>query len=72
MTQPGYTHIEIPNSSLALFNQIKAEEAGRRGIGRMKSEDFFLFMCYLYMQVRNDDIVMFKAKENAEKQRIKL
>lgn len=68
MTQPGYTHIEIPNSSLALFNRIKAEEAGRRDIGRMRSEDFFLFICYLYLQVRNDDIVLLKAKENSEKQ----
>lgn len=68
MTQKGYTHIEIPNSSLALFNQIKAEEAGRRGMSRMRSEDFFIFLLYLYMQVKNDDIVLLKAKENAEKQ----
>lgn len=69
MTQLGYTHIEIPNSSLALFNRIKAEEAGRRGMSRMRSEDFFMFLCYLYLQVRNDDIVMLKAKENLEKQK---
>lgn len=68
MTQKGYTHIEIPNSSLALFNQIKSEEAGRRDMNRMRTEDFFVFLLYLYLQVKNDDIVLLKAKENAEKQ----
>lgn len=68
MTQKGYTHIEIPNSSLALFNQIKSEEAGRRDMNRMRSEDFFIFLLYLYMQVRNDNIVLLHAKEKAEKQ----
>lgn len=68
MTQKGYTHIEIPNSSLALFNRVKSEEAGRRNLNRMNSEDFFVFLLYLYLQVRKDDIVLFKAKENAEKQ----
>ncbi len=69
MTQKGYTHIEIPNSSLALFNRIKSEEAGRRDLSRMRSEDFFIFLLYLYLQVRNDDIVLLHAKEKAEKQR---
>jgi len=68
MTQKGYTHIEIPNSSLALFNRLKSEEAGRRDMSRMRSEDFFVFLLYLYMQVRNDEIVLFHAKEKAEKQ----
>lgn len=67
MTQKGYTHIEIPDSSLALFNQLKAGEAGRRGMNRMRTEDFFIFLMYLYMQVKNDDIVLLHAKEKAEK-----
>lgn len=67
MTRPGYTHIEIPNSSLARFNQLKAEEAGRRKQGRMNSEDFFNFLCFLYRQVREDDVVMMLAREKAEK-----
>lgn len=67
MTQKGYTHIEIPDSSLALFNQLKAAEAGRRGMNRMRTEDYFIFLLYLYMQVRNDDIVLLHAKEKAEK-----
>ena len=65
MTQPGYTHIEIPNGSLALFNRLKAEEAGKRNKSRIKHEDFFILLCYLYMQVSEDDIVMMLARVKA-------
>ncbi len=61
------TNLRISKKSLALFNQLEGEEAGRRGIGGMRHEDFMRFLLYLYIQVRGDDVVLTHSKEKAKK-----
>lgn len=61
------TNLQISKRSLALFNQLEAEEAGKRGMGGMKHDDFIMFLLYLYMQVKGDDIVLTFAREKAKK-----
>ncbi|MDO9096580.1 MAG: hypothetical protein Q7U60_00440 [Candidatus Methanoperedens sp.] len=61
------TNLQISKRSLALFNQLEAEEAGKRGMGGMKHDDFMMFLLYLYMQVKGDDMVLTFAREKAKK-----
>jgi len=59
------TNLRITKKNLALFNQLEGEEAGRRGIGGMKHDDFMRFLLFLYKQVKGDDVVLALAKEKA-------
>lgn len=61
------TTLQIHKKSLALFNQLEGEEAGKRGMGGMKHDDFMMFLLYLYMRVRGDDMVLNFAREKAKK-----
>lgn len=61
------TTLQIDKKSLALFSQLEAEEAGKRDMGGMKHDDFMMFLLYLYMQVKGDDIVLKLAREKAKK-----
>ena len=60
------TNLRITKRSLAFFSQLEAEESGRRGIGGMKHEDFIRFLLFVYIQVKNDDVVLTLAKEKAK------
>jgi hypothetical protein len=61
------TTVDIKKSTLALISQLEAEEAGKRGIGGMRHDDFILFLLHLYMHVRGDDVVLAYAREDARK-----
>lgn len=60
--------LQVSKRNLALFNQLEGEEAGKRGMGGMKHDDFFRFLLFLYMQVRQDDRVLMFAREKANKE----
>lgn len=66
-TERSPTNLRITKKSLALFNQLEGEEAGRRGIGGMKHDDFMRFLLFLYKQVQGDDVVLGLAREKAQK-----
>jgi hypothetical protein len=61
------TTIFINKSTLALFSQLEAEEAGKRGMGGMVHDDFMVFLLHLYMHLRGDDIVLIYTREEAKK-----
>ncbi|MDD3813245.1 MAG: hypothetical protein PHZ02_01255 [Desulfocapsaceae bacterium] len=63
------TKLEISKKNLALFSQLEAEEAGRRGMGGMKHDDFMKFLLCVYSRVKGDDIVLNFAREQAEKEK---
>lgn len=67
MAESDRTKLEISKRSLALFNQLEGEEAGKRGMGGLKHDDFMAFLLYLYIRVKGDDIVLASARENAQK-----
>lgn len=57
MTREGYTTIQVYKTTHALFNQLRAEEAGARGKSTLDQDSFQRFLLLLYQEVRQDPIL---------------
>ena len=57
MRTKGYTSMKISRGTLAILNQMRAEEAGRLG-SFVTQEDFLKFLLNLYQAVKGDTPVL--------------
>ena len=56
--QAGFTTVQIRKNTLALLNQMKAEEAGRIGESNIEQDEFLRFLLNLYQAVKGDTPVL--------------
>lgn len=62
MARPnGFTTVQVKKSTLALLNQMKAEEAGRIEKSNMDQDQFIRFLLNLYQAVKGDGPVLSAA-----------
>ena len=54
----GYTSMQIKKATLALLNEMKAQEAGRVGESNLDQDQFLKFLLTLYQSVRGDTPVL--------------
>ena len=54
----GYTSMQLKKATLALLNQMKAEEAGRIGESNLDQDQFLKFLLTLYQSVKGDTPVL--------------
>lgn len=67
----NFTKLEVDKKTLALLNEYKSKEAGRRGKGGMTHEAFLHFLLELYKAVGNDDLVLGIARKKVEESKLK-
>lgn len=58
MVSKDYTSLQIKKTSMALFNQMRAEEAGRLGKSNIEQDEFLRFLLTLYQSVKGDTPVL--------------
>jgi len=54
----GFTSMQIKKATLALLNEMKAQEAGRIGESNLDQDQFLKFLLTLYQSVRGDTPVL--------------
>ncbi|MDO8727109.1 MAG: hypothetical protein Q7J35_13655 [Candidatus Methanoperedens sp.] len=54
----GYTTIQVKKPTLALLNEMKAQEAGRIGESNLDQDQFLKFLLTLYQSVKGDTPVL--------------
>lgn len=54
----GFTSMQIKKPTLALLNEMKAQEAGRVGESNLDQDQFLKFLLTLYQSVRGDTPVL--------------
>lgn len=54
----GYTTIQVKKPTLALLNEMKAQEAGRIGESNLDQDQFLKFLLNLYQAVKGDGPVL--------------
>lgn len=54
----GFTSIQVKKPTLALLNEMKAQEAGRIGKSNMDQDQFLKFLLNLYQAVKGDGPVL--------------
>lgn len=67
MVTKGYTSMQVRKSTLALLNQMRAEEAGRKGKSNIEQDEFVRFLLMLYRAVKGDTIVLASVWKKMEK-----
>lgn len=61
------TVITIDRDILPLFNELRAREAGRRGVGTVTQSNFVRFLLALYKQVEDSTVLDAARKSVGEK-----
>lgn len=69
MARPkGYTSIQVKKPTLALLNEMKAQEAGRIGQSNMDQDQFIKFLLNLYQAVKGDPVIGAVWKKTGRKE----